>query len=459
MREHHAVIVGGGISGLSAAFFLSQRASQEHFPLKITVLEALDRLGGVLHTLKHGELLMEAGADAFYAGANDATDLCRGLGLQEDLIEAAPCFRNFFTLKDKKTISIPGLPGSFGDAVQFFKSPLLSFPTKFRLLLEPFSPRWKGDADETLASFICRRLGRDFYRESVRPWVQGVYMMDPERLSLETLFPKLRQAERIHGSLTGSFLKKAHEKKENDSAEFLTLKQGLEGLIQALVRGLEGCELRKSAFVRQCIYHKGWEISLEDGEVLRADILGFAMNACDASGLISEAAPELSGALSALRYDSIATINLIYKSEDVPGRVPGPGFLIPGDGKQYPFSSLKWLGKSADGKYVLMRVFLSEAMMPGVFNESDETLNQKIRDFLNDFFGIRAQPLLSAVKRYFHALPQYETGHLEWVARIEKMGFQYPGLFFTGNGSHGFGITDCIRQARLAVSGLRFPIL
>ena len=102
MNERHAVIVGGGISGLSAAFFLFRRAAQEHLPLKITVLEASNRFGGVLRTLTHANLRMEAGADAFYAGQNDATDLCRELGLREDVIEAAPCFRHFFGLKNKK---------------------------------------------------------------------------------------------------------------------------------------------------------------------------------------------------------------------------------------------------------------------------------------------------------------------------------------------------------------------
>ncbi len=419
---------------------------------------------------------MEAGADAFYAGQNDATDLCRELGLQENVIEAAPCFRRFFCLKDKKPFPVPGLPDSFLGAARFLNDPRLSFFAKCRMLGEPFIPRRREKGDESFASFIRRRLGQGFYQEVAKPLVQGVYMMDPERLSLEALFPRFEQAERVYGSLVGSFLNKAIEKKEKGPAEFLTLRHGLEGLVQALVRelggcedwpsrprertgivGIPACELRRSAPVRQCAYNADWEIFLEDGAVLRADILGLAMNACDSSKLVSLAAPGLSRALSVLRYDSIAAVNLIYRSEDVPARGLDPGFLVSMESDRYPFSSLKWLGKNADGKCLMLRAFLSEAMIPKVFNESDETLKQKILTFLSDFFSIQAKPLFIDVKRYPSALPQYETGHLERVAQIEKECLQYPGLFFAGNGFRGFGITDCIRQARIAASSLQFP--
>lgn len=457
MNKNHAVIVGGGISGLSAAFFLSRRAAQEHLPLKITLLEASDRFGGVLRTLINRDLRMEAGADAFYAGQSDTTDLCRELGLFEDVIEAAPCFRRFFGLKDEKLFSVPGFPRSFREAGRFLSSPRVNFFTKCRMLGEPFIPRRSEENDESFASFIRRRLGEGFYQEIANPLVRGLYMMDPERVSLGAMFPQLQQAERTYGSLAGSFLKKALRRKEDAPAEFLTLKQGLEGLVQALVRRLGECELRLSSSVRRCTYSKGWEISLEEGAPLRADILGLAMNACDSSKLLSAAAPELSGVLSNIRYDSIATVNLIYSIEDVPVWGLAPGFLVPMAGERYPFSSLKCLGKDAGGKNLLFRAFLSETMIPGILSEGDEMLKQKIQAFLNGSLGLRAQPRFISVQRYPRALPQYATGHLERVARIEEYALQFPGLFFAGNGFRGFGITDCIRQARIAVSRFQFP--
>ena len=338
MNEHCVVIVGGGISGLSTAFFLSRRAAQEHLSLKITLLEASDRFGGVLRTLAYGDLQMEAGADAFYAGSGDTRDLCRELGLQEDVTEVAPCFRRFFGLKDKKLFPLMASAGSFFEALRFLNDPRLGFFTKCRMLWEPFIPRRKEQGDESLASFIRRRLGQGFYREAVIPLVRGVYMMDPERVSMETLFLRLQKAERTYGSLSGYLLKK---KNKESPAEFFTLRNGLESLVQALVRELGVCELRRSAPVRQCAYRADWEISMEDGTVLHADSLVLAMNACDSSKLLSVGAPGLSRELSTLRYDSIAAVNLIYKAEDIPSQGLDAGFLVPMDGERYPFSSLK----------------------------------------------------------------------------------------------------------------------
>ncbi len=454
MNKKHVMIVGGGVSGLSTAFFLSRRASRGHLPLKITVLEASNRFGGVLRTLACEDLQMEAGADAFYAGPkDDVMDLCRELDLQDDLIEAAPCFRHFFSVKNKKPYPVPGLPGSFGDVLRLLSHSQMSFLAKCRMLGEPFISRRKEKGDESLADFIRRRLGQGFFREFVKPLVRGVYMMDPETMSLEAAFPRLRQAEKTCGSLTASFLNK---KSEKDPPKFFTLKQGLEGLIRALERELEQCEFRLSTPVRQCAFRKGWEIFLENGEVLHADSLFLAMNACDAAQLLSGNAPELSAGLSGIRYDSIATVNLIYRVEDMPSGGWDPGFLVPMEGEPYPFSSLKWLGPSADGKTFSLRAFLSEAMMPGLFNETDEVLQRKIRIFLSDSCGIQAKPLSVSIQRYPDALPQYETGHFERVTRIEKRVLQYPGLHLTGNGFRGFGIADCIHQARIVASSHQF---
>lgn len=458
MNKHSVVIVGGGISGLSAAFFLSRRASQEHLPLKITVLEASDRFGGVICTLTHENLRMEAGADAFYAGQEDATELCHELGLQEDLIEASPCFRHFFSFKNKKFYPVPGLPGSWGDVLRLLSNSRLRFSTKCRMLWEPFVPRRKEEGDESFASFIRRRLGPGFYRELAKPLVRDVYMMDPERLSMDAVFPRLRQAEKTYGSLAGSFLDMKNKKTGKLSSEFFTLTQGLEGLTQALVRELKACELRRSMSVRQCAFHKGWEVFLENGEAIHADSLCLAMSACDAAKLLSGTAPDLSAGLSDIRYDSIAVVNLIYRSEDVPARDLDPGFLVSMEGKPDPFSSLKWIGRSADGKSLSVRAFLSKTMTPESFSENDETLKRKILTSLSDFLAIKAPPLFSEVKRYPSALPQYETGHLERVARIESMARRYPGLYLTGNGLRGFGITDCIRQAKTVASCLEFPV-
>ncbi len=454
MAGPHVVIVGGGLSGLSTAYFLSRKFSERSLPVRITVLEATDRFGGVLRTLSYEEFRIEAGADAFYAGRGETLDLCRALGLEPELVRAPSCFRRFYLLKDKKYYSLPGFSGSFSEVIISLKSPALGWGAKCRMLAEPFIPRRRGSGDESLGGFICRRLGRGFFQEIVEPLIRGVYMANPERLSLAAMFPRLREAERVYGSLAGSFIRKDLQKKRKAIGEFFTLKNGLESLVRALELHLKGCNLRASTAVRQCSYNQGWELCLGGGEKIGADVLCLAMNACDSAKLLLGAAPDLSRELGAIRYDSIATVNLIYRPEDLAAQDLDFGFLIPAYRGGVPFSSLKWLGKIPGGYGILLRGFISKTMMPEIFNKSDVALKREIPDYLREFMGIQAVPRFSGVERYSSALPQYETGHLERVTRVEEMTRRYPGLYLAGNGFHGLGITDCIRSAQAVADSI-----
>jgi oxygen-dependent protoporphyrinogen oxidase len=391
---------------------------------------------------------MEAGADAFYSGGGEAEDFCRALGLGAELVEAPSCFRRFYFLKNKKYFLIPGLAASFSEGLLALKSSYLSWASKCRMLLEPFIPRRQEAGDESVGDFIRRRLGQGFYQEMAEPLIRGVYMSDPLRLSLTASLPRLREAEQRRGSLALSFLKKDPERRKKKTAEFFTLQNGLESLAQALVQNLEDCDLRLSTAVRHCTYDGGWKLFLENGEILPADVLCLAMNACDSGKLIEGTAPELSRELAAIRYDSIATVGLAYGIEDVPAGCPEAGFLVPPPGVSCPFASLKWIGPSQNGKLFLLRAFLSDAMIPEFYNASDATLEHAIRNSLKDLFDIQAAPRFASVEHYPGALPQYETGHPERVMRLEEMIRRYPGLYLAGNGFHGFGITDCVRSAQ-----------
>ncbi len=452
MHSPRVVIVGGGISGLSTAFFLMREVSQKGLSPRITVLEGSERFGGVLKTIRHGNVRMEAGADAFYGARKDTLDLCGLLGLQDEVIQAAPCFRNFYCFIHKKLMPVPNFPDSFQAAIRFLNDPRLTFSAKGRMLLEPFVPARKEVADESLASFIRRRLGQGFYEGVVRPWVRSVYMADPERLSLEAVFPKLRRAERECGSISGLFFH-GDPVSRGESSGFFTLKQGLESLVRALVENLKGLELRLSTPVRQCVRRDGWEVFLEDGSVVKADILCLAMNTCEASRLLSAEAAGLAEALLTIPYDSIASVNLAFKVSDARFLPMNPGFLI-SDADNSPFSSLKYLGHDADGQCAVFRVFLSERMTPGLFHESDDSIIQKIVAFVADRLDMNAELLYRGVERYPQAFPQYEVGHPDLVSKIEKMCASHPGLFLAGNGFRGFGITDCVRQARSMASGI-----
>ena len=448
--SRHIVIIGGGISGLSTAYYLLQAANQGRSSLKITLLESRQRFGGVIQTLREGPCSIEAGADAIEGGGSrglDFLDLCRDLGLQDELVEAPPCFRRFFILRERKLIDVPDSIFSFSsfNPLDFFRRVPLNFFEKCRIFAEPWIPPQRDAADESIGHFIRRRFGKGFYDEVVSPLIRGVYMADPEALSVNAMFPRLKLMEQRFGSL-GKAMLFQERVKGKPSGSFFTFRSGLEILSQALVRELNNCEIRTSSKVLRCEREQDWKILLENGETLRADAVCLAMTASDSATLLRVSAPELSRGLSGIRCDSVAAVNLIFKAEHVPARVPDFGFVVPADHRQNIFSSLKWLGKTADSKHICVRAFISGKEC----DRSDEVLEQKVLEVLRDSFALTALPSFISVMRYPEALPQYEAGHLERVAVLKKEINNHGGLFLTGNGFDGFGIGACICQARVA---------
>ncbi|HOW88192.1 MAG TPA: protoporphyrinogen oxidase [Candidatus Omnitrophota bacterium] len=456
MHHSHAVIVGGGISGLTAAYFLRQKALRENFPVKITLLESSDRFGGALQTIAYEDFWMETAADAFDAGHRDVLDLCGELGLGSELLEASPAFRRFSMFKGERIFSALDFPDSFHEAISFLKNAPLSLPTKCRMLREPFVSRKKEEKDESFADLICRRLGAGFVREFAGPLARGIYMAGPQHLSVKAVFPRLVEAERSYGSLTASWRGRGGEKKEKNPG-FFAFRNGFEVWVKKLAQELRPCELRLSTPVRSCFYDAGWKILLQTGETLQADLLCLAVKAWESARLLEEASPELSRELSGIFYDSIITVPMVYRSENIPAQLADPKFLIPAPGEKSPFCSLKCLGGSADGKYRLFRVFISKTLLPEVFDYDDEVIREKILCFFKKTGHVRTPPEFVRVERYPRALPRYEPGHLERVARVEEKTRRHRGLYLAGNGFFGFGITDCVRRAKHIARNAELP--
>ncbi len=446
MNKSHVVIVGGGISGLGTAYFLSRLAQDKKIALRITLLEANTRLGGVIRTLDHGSFISEAGPDALEAG-DEVLSLCRDLGIEEDLVKANPCFQKFFILKDRKILPAPRPVATALPSI-FFQKSCLSFAAKCRMFQEPWIPARRSDTDESAGDFFRRRLGESFLKEYIAPLMRGIYMAEPERISARIFFPQLIENERRFGSLCKALWAGWGRRESLFSKRFVTFKKGIESLPRALVRELGSCTLRLSSPVDCCAYDHGWQVTLKNGEKLSADAVCFAMTSAEAARLVRDAMPDLYPMLSAIQHGSIAAVNFIFKAPDVWSPKIDFGFMIPAVMGEYPFCSLKWLGRTPDGEHVSLRAFLSETMLPGFYAEEDAVLTGRILETLRELWGIRAQPLFISVDRYSRALPQYETGHLERLRSIETRLQKYPGLYFGGNSYDGFGITECIRRAR-----------
>jgi oxygen-dependent protoporphyrinogen oxidase len=444
MNNCRVVIVGGGISGLATAYFLSRKASADNVPLQITVLEASDRFGGVLRTLRGPALSMEAGADAFDGRDPVACDLCRALGLEKDLLPVASTLGQAYISVDKK---LQPFDLSFQNPGIALRGPGLRLASRLRLLCEGLVPSQKDRTDESIAFFIERRFGHGVLNEWGRPLVRGLLMGEPEKLSLHEYFPHLQKMEREYGSITRAVL---NRKKKISDGIFFTVRGGLDRWVSALLKDLGSVDLKSHAEAAVLKKNKTWEISFRDGSTLAADSVCLALPAPGAARLLAEAAPQLAGELAKIRYDPLTVVNMIFGREALPGNFPCSGFIVPAREKKWPFASLKVIGETEDGKGIRLRAFLSGIFQPEVCGREDARIEKEVLRCLAGEWGVQALPSRISVERYPEGLAQYETGHGERVAGIEKQLGDLPGLFLAGNGYHGFGITDCIRSAREA---------
>ena len=446
---------------MAAAYRLSELRRTQQRPVAITVLEAADRFGGVIETTTRDGYLLEGGPDSFLSDPPVAVELCRRLGIADELIETQPHHRRSYVVRKGRLVPVP--PGVYliapGRLTSLCWMPLLSWPGRLRMACEPFIPVRREDGDESVASFVRRRLGREALTRLGQPMIGGIYAADPERLSLQATFPTFRDMERRYGSLIRGIRARAAASGQAVSQAsgpryslFLSLRGGLRTLIDALIAQMPDVELRRSAPVARMARGVTWTITLLGGETIEADAVCLALPAHHTATLLRFSAPDLAQALAGIPYESVATVNLAFRRADVPHPLDGFGVVMPSVERRglmgCTFSSVKFPDRAPEGM-VLLRGFVGGALQPEMFALDESAMERMVRDELRDLLGIRAAPRLSAIHRYRQAMPQYHLGHLERLAAIEETARHYPGLYLTGNGYRGIGIPDCIRQAEV----------
>lgn len=454
------IIVGGGISGLSAAWYASQRFPQA----RIAVLEAADRWGGkiVTHRLPLGDglFVVEGGPDTFLATKPWAVNLCRELGLEGRLHGTNPHQRNTYVLKKGRLYPLPdGLAMMIpSDVPSILRSRLISWPGKLRMGLDFLLPPQNGHEDESLGHFISRRLGREAYEALIEPLMSGIYAGDGDRLSLQSTFPYLRDLEQRYGSLVRGalILRRKMPHTPGSRSAFLTPTTGLSEIIEALVTHLRqrGVNLRLGVEVRHIEREReGYVIQDGNNEALRAEALILATPAFVTARLASRLDPELSAALAGISYASTATVSLAYPERVLPRPLDGYGYVIPRrEGRRAlacTWTSTKFPHRAPKG-YVLLRVFIGRAGEEAL-PSAEETLLEIAREELRLTLGITADPLFSRVFRWEQAMPQYNLGHPQIIARIQERLQHHPRLALAGNAYHGIGLPDCIHSGEMAV--------
>ena len=446
-------IVGGGIAGLATAYFLQ---SERRGDVRPVVLEHSSIWGGKVQTNQVDGFTIEGGPDSFLTQKPAALELCQALGLEDSLIRTNQAQRKLYILRQGKPVEAPAglnlmVPTQWRPVL---RSPLLSPWGKLRLALEPLVPRRPDDGDESMASFVRRRLGGEVLDRLASPLLAGVYAGDPEKLSIHATFRRFPDMERAQGSLLRAARQQQTNRAQAKWTPFVSLQGGMGQLTEALVAALDPASLRLNTSVvglERAEDGGSYHLRLGGGERLTVDVVVLALPAFIAADLLAATAPLLAALLRQQRYVSSATVSLGYPRSAVAHPLDGFGLVIPPrEGRDITactWSSTKFPGR-APQDHVLLRCFIGRDGAEGLLEASDVGLVEIARRELRSILGITAPPLVTEVRRWPKGMPQYDVGHPDWVNRIEEAERRQPGLFLTGHAYRGIGVPDLVQDAR-----------
>ncbi len=459
------MVIGGGITGLAAAHRLAELDPK----LRITLVEAGSRLGGVLETVHRDGFLIERSADNFIANVPWAVDLCRRIGFADQLIPTSSQQRNAMVVHKGRLEKVPlGFMLMAPSRVwPLVTTPILSPMGKLRVLAEYFVPRRKAVGDESLASFVRRRLGREAFERIVQPLVGGIYAADPEKLSLQATLPRFVEMERRYGSLIRGALRQRTASSEEEAEAgsgaryglFVTPRAGLSSMVEAIAARLPQWAIRLNCPVDEIAREPAgtWRLRLAPRGASAADLecdgLIVTVPADRAAGLIESLDRELAANLARISYAGTVIVSLAYRRDKISHALDGFGFVVPAVEKRRilagSFASVKFAGRAPDDM-VLVRVFFGGACQSEFAELADDELRTIAAGELRALLGTQAGPVLCDIARWPHSMPQYHLGHAGLVAKIESAAAKWPHFALAGNAYHGVGIPHCIHSGEQA---------
>jgi oxygen-dependent protoporphyrinogen oxidase len=464
-------VVGGGITGLAAAYRLSTLRPE----LRVELLEATDRLGGVLQSWREAGYLLERAADNFLRGPSApwAEQLCREIGFADQLIPTNEEHRGAHVFWNGRLHAVP--PGFQLLAPTrlwpILTSGLLSPLGRLRLCLEPLVPERPRSADESLAEFAQRRLGREAFERLVQPLVSGIYTADPARLSVAAALPQMVRMVHEHGSLYRAMRRqrKRSASREGDRARgaryslFVAPRDGMSTLVDALAARLGQTTVRRRVHVKRVVRRDDgrWQLTLDGSAANQSDIFQaviLALPTWAAASMLTEAGGgRLANQLRAIEHASSAVVCLGYRRDQIKRPLDAFGCVVPAAaGRQVlaiSYSSIKYPQRAPAGK-VLLRVFVGGALQGHLAELPEDELIDLVRRELSIVLQVTGPPELCRVVRWPRGMPQYHVGHVDRVERIVQELRDWRGLYLASNGLAGVGIPQCVHSGWQAAEQL-----
>ncbi len=438
------VVAGGGLSGLAVTEAILRRAPET----RVLCLEARERTGGCIRTIRRDGFVMEAGPAGFLDRSGAMRRLAAALGMEDRLIQSNSGEQVRWVRRGGRLHRFPSSVGTF------LRSDLLSARGKLRMLLEPFQPTHEGE--ETVDAFATRRLGWEAAQVLVDPIVSGIYAADAAQVSLQASLPELAAVASSNRLLLSTFLRSTGRVNP-----LISFRDGCEELVDALrlrVLGAERGSIRCHAPIEAVLDSDGEEgfrvrVGGAHPELIRCRAFVSAAPAIAASRFFSSLDARIAWQLAQVRYASVAVISLGFRREDVPHPLRGFGYLIP-KCEESPILGVQWSssiypGHRAPDDSCQLRVFLGGALHPTLARENEDDLAAIAAAELRLTVGVRATPLACEVHSHLEAMPQYLLEHGKRVKDIERRSLEHPGLFIGGNGMRGLGMESLVRDAEL----------
>lgn len=439
------LIVGGGISGLAAARELHSRG------IPFVLVEGAARYGGLIRTERVDGFVVDAGADALLTQKPAGIALCRELGVALSPARST----GVFVAYRGRLCALPeaGVFGIPTDWKSFARSRAFSLAGKLRMAGEYFLPpaAQSSDGDESIASFIARRFGREALQRLGEPLLAGIHGGDADRLSMRALFPRFLDLERTDRSVIRGLRRLRRETVMPPVAPFVSICGGTETLVKALIASLPGSSLISSVAVRGLEQGTEWRVHLANGTHVDAAAVLLATPPRVSAGLVHDVDPQLSALLGRIRDVPLITVALGYTRDAIRHPLAGSGFVVPRSERAsvnaVTWMSSKWMGRAPEDR-VLLRAAVGGARDPDVSSLSDAELVMRVRNDVGRYLQVSSEPVFARVYRMPHAGVQLEVGHLNLIKQAEGRADVLPGLFISAAGFRGVGIADCVGDAR-----------
>lgn len=458
-RNSRVAIIGAGITGLSAAYYLQKQRPD----LRISVLEASPRAGGILQTICQNGFLIERGPDMFITREPEALELCEEIGFADQLIKTNTTNRGAYLIHRGKLEKMPSgwtmmTPTNLWSIA---RTRLLSKRGKLRVLRELFTRRRTDTSDESLASFTRRRLGQEAFDNIIQPLIGGIYTADPEKLSMNATLKTFVDMERDEGGLIRGGLKQLKNRKGDAGGSgarysmFVTPKDGMQSFTDAIVNALPANTIQYGVKVTGLQPVEDVLSVTVEGEsaVRHYDKIILATSSQITAQLLKKEFPELSNSVGQIPLAGASVLSMGYTRKNVDHPLDAFGIVSPIKENRpliaISISSQKFAGRAPDG-HVLFRIFIGGALQPELLELADEKLIQSTREQLKDLLGVNGEPLFTDIARWTNTMPQYHVGHVELVDSIEEQLKSIPGLELAGNAYRGVGIPLCVRSGKQA---------